>query len=168
MKKLIALCLALGMIVVIGLTIVRFLKPTTKTAPQTPQSGPTPTKTNEEPVPTKVAFRCDAITILSPKDNAKIASPLTVNATVDNRGECHWTVFEAQAGTIEITDGLGKVVGKGVLKTTQDWAVSTPVTYTATITLSKPSTSGGTLTITEENPSGKANPQKHSTPVTFY
>lgn len=132
-----------------------------------PTSGPTPTRTNEQPVPTKSAVKCSAISVLSPRDNVKISSPLTVKAVVDNRGQCHWTVFEAQAGNVTITDGLGKVVGQGVLKTTQEWTTPKPVTYTATITLSKPTTSGGTLTITEENPSGKENPQKYSVPVSF-
>lgn len=138
-----------------------------KTAEITPTTGPTPTRTNEQPVPTKIAIKCSAISVLSPRDNAKITTPLTIRVVVDNRGDCHWTVFEAQAGTVTITDGLGNTIGTGVLKTTQEWTAPNPVTYTASVTLSKPTTSGGTLTITEENPSGKENPQKHSVPVSF-
>lgn len=139
-----------------------------KTADIVPTSGPTPTRTNEKPVSkTTVIKRCDAISVLSPKDNVKVVSPLTIKVTIDNRGECHWNVFEAQAGTVTITDGLGTVIGTGILKTAQEWTTPNPLTYTAVITLSKPSTSGGTLTITEENPSGKANPQKHFIPVSF-
>lgn len=167
MKKIVIIVAVAAIVLIASIIILPNLKKSATTPTPTP-SGPTPTTTNERPVPTTAAVKkCDAIAILSPKDNVKVVSPLAVRVTIDNRGECHWTVFEAQAGTITITDGLGKVVGQGVLKTTQEWTVETPVTYTAVVTLSKPSTSGGTLTITEENPSGKADPQKHSIPVSF-
>lgn len=167
MKKIVILFTVAIIILAVSIVFLPRLKKTATTPTPAP-SGPTPTTTNERPIPTITsANTCNAVTVLFPKDNAKVASPLDIKVTVDNRGECHWTVFEAQAGTVEVTDGLGKVIGTGVLKTTQEWTVPTPVTYTATITLSKPSTSGGTLTITEENPSGKADPQRHSIPVSF-
>ncbi len=167
MKKVIISIIVL-LVVILPVLLFFASKQSKKTTEVTPTSGPTPTRTNERPIPTtKIAVKCSAISVLSPRDNSKVITPLTVRVVVDNRGECHWTVFEAQAGTVTITDGLGKVVGQGVLKTAQEWTTPNPVTYTATITLSKPTTSGGTLTITEENPSGKENPQKHSVPVSF-
>lgn len=167
MKKAVILIVVL-IVIILPVGLYFSSKQSKKTADIIPTSGPTPTRTNEQPVPTTAAIKkCDAITVLSPKDNIKVVSPLTVRVTIDNRGQCHWTVFEAQAGTVTITDGLGKVVGQGILKTTQEWTTPNPVTYTATVTLSKPSTSGGTLTISEENPSGKENPQKHTVPVSF-
>jgi len=167
MKKA-AILIVVLIVIILPVALYFSSKQTKKTSDIVPTSGPTPTKTNEQPVPTTaVVKKCDAITVLSPKDNTRVVSPLTIRVTIDNRGECNWTVFEAQAGTVTVTDGLGNVVGTGILKTKEEWTTPNPVTYTAVVTLSKPSTSGGTLTVTEENPSGKANPQKHLVPVSF-
>lgn len=167
MKKIIIIfaVLALGIVILLG-GARYFMHEKTPLAP-TPSSGPTPTLTTEQPVTTKSTPPCTAITIKNPKDNDKLGTTLIVKVIVDNTGQCHWTVFEAQAGTVVITDGLGKIIGKGILTTQEEWTKATPTTYTATITLSKASTSGGTLTITEENPSGKPNAQKYTIPVSF-
>ncbi len=167
MKKIITIFAVLAFGIVLLLGGARYLMNEKTPIAPTPTSGPTPTLTTEQPVTTKATPPCSAISIKNPKDNDKLSKTLMVKVVIDNRGQCHWTVFEAQAGTVVITDGLGKIVGKGILSTQEGWTKATPTTYTATITLSKASTSGGTLTITEENPSGKPNAQKYTIPVSF-
>lgn len=98
---------------------------------------------------------CDALTKIQPNTGEKVTSPLTISVTVDNTKTCKWTVFEAQAGTIVLKDKSGKTLGSGVLKTTDDWMTDQPVTYTGTIKFTTPSSKDLTLTITEEDPSGK-------------
>lgn len=100
---------------------------------------------------------CQALTIVTPHNNDTVTNTFTVTAIVDNKNpQCHWTVFEAQAGTITVKDKTGTTVGTGVLQTTDTWTTENPVTYTGQITLA-PTTKHGTiqLTITEENPSGE-------------
>lgn len=100
---------------------------------------------------------CQALTIVTPHNNDTVTSTFTVTAIVDNRNlNCHWTVFEAQAGTITVKDQTGATVGTGVLHTSDTWTTDNPVTYSGEITLA-PNTAHGTiqLIITEENPSGQ-------------
>lgn len=167
MKKIILGFIILALLIVIFFASLKFLRPKGNFPVPTPTSGPTPTLTNEKPFPTKIAVKCSALTVVSPKDNAIIGSQLTLKVIVDNTKECHWTVFEAQAGIVEITDGLGNLLGKGVLKTTEEWTKATPTTYTTQLQLKKAATSAGTITISEENPSGKPDAQKYTIPVSF-
>lgn len=87
---------------------------------------------------------------------------------VDNtKKDCHWTVFEAQAGVAELRDSAGNVIGQAALKTTDDWTLQKPTPYNAIINWQqKPKPGNITLTITEENPSGKPNPQEISSILT--
>lgn len=119
----------------------------------------TPTMTDETP--------CRAIKIISPQPLDKISTPTTIKAIVDNTGNCHWTVFEAQAGTVALKDSNGNTLGKGVLTTSEEWTAAKPVNYTAKIVFSKPLSKNGELTITEGNPSGKPNPKTITETVTF-
>src|SRR6478736_1509020 len=95
-------------------------------------------KTFSKPVtkiPKNIAT-CQALNIQSPLENDQVTRDFTVRAVVDNSNpKCHWTVFEAQAGTIEIKDANGKLVGNGELKTTEDWMTDNPVNYTSDISL---------------------------------
>lgn len=100
---------------------------------------------------------CKALTVVSPKENTSVGSSFTLQTVVDNRNsQCHWNVFEAQAGTVEVKDTTGNVVGAGTLVTGQEWITNNPVTYTATVILT-PTTQIGQLTVSihEENPRGK-------------
>lgn len=124
---------------------------------------PATQKTNPAPTPEK----CSAIKIVSPEKNSKITSPLLVKVIINNTEECRWTVFEAQAGTVKIKDASGKELGQGVLKTTEEWTTDKPVNYEGEITFSKPASATGIIEITEENPSGRPNPQKISLNIDF-
>lgn len=106
------------------------------------------------PQPT-ITITCNALTNISPQAGDKVASPLTVTITVDNRQSCKWTVFEAQAGTFTLKDTTGQTIGSGTLTTTEDWMTENPVVYTGTTEfINTPASSELTLTITEEDPSG--------------
>lgn len=99
---------------------------------------------------------CDALTNISPKSGDKVTSPITVTVTIDNTKTCKWTVFEAQAGTMEVKDTNGQILGTGTLTTTSEWMTDQPVEYTGTISLSgTPATNDIVLTIKEDDPSGQ-------------
>lgn len=119
------------------------------------------------PSPTKTA--CTALTLNSPQANQKISSPLRVTVTVDNRNkDCRWTVFEAQAGTLQLLDEDKTVIGKGVLTTSEDWMTNEPVTYNGEITFDKaPTGKKLELHVIEENPSGKPDSQILTFPLTY-
>lgn len=107
-----------------------------------------------------------ALSVISPQPNTAVSFPLEVKVIVDNTNapECKWTVFEAQAGFISLSDINGPIalVGSSALTTTDDWMTTSPVTYTTTlIPVSNPS---GTVTITfnEEDVKGDGNAQTAS------
>lgn len=124
---------------------------------QTSPSAPTHTPTS--PI--------SCLRIISPQKNQLIISPLTVTVVVDNTSNtCHWTVFEAQAGTIEIVDDEGTTIGTSALKTTDNWMTNKAVTYEGIVIFTKaPASDNIVLQITEENPSGKPNPQTVTLPL---
>lgn len=118
------------------------------------------------------ATTCDTedIAVQAPVANSTVTFPLTVTAVVDNTQgtTCTWTVFEAQAGLVELKNGANVVVASAPLMTAANWMVSTPVTYTATLQPSPlPPAGAYTLVITEENPSGEGTPGVVTIPVTF-
>ncbi|MDE2588186.1 MAG: hypothetical protein KGL95_00755, partial [Patescibacteria group bacterium] len=82
---------------------------------------------------------CFSLSIISPKPKEKVTSPLSISAIVDNADKnCHWTVFEGQAGKVVMTDALGNVLGNSILKTTEDWTAVKKVNYSSTLIFSKP------------------------------
>jgi hypothetical protein len=111
------------------------------------------------------------LTVDSPLPGSTVTFPLTINATVDNTKMstvgCSWTVFEAQAGGVEIKDQSGNVLAQAPLTTTSDWMTTAATPYKATISaLSNPSYTGPlTLVFTEDNPSGGPNPDTLSVQV---
>ncbi len=115
-------------------------------------------KTVKNQAAAPITKTCSNFIVVTPKQGQKITSPMTISAIVDNTKSksCHWTVFEAQAGTMQLTDSKGETIGKGMLTTTSEWMTDKAVTYSGTITLTKPPAGSEiTLTITEEVPSGK-------------
>jgi len=119
------------------------------------------------PSPTKKT--CKALSLITPKVNQQVASPLVVTVVIDNSDtNCHWTVFEAQAGTIDIIDEDKSVIGQGVLTTEDDWMTDQPVTYKGSITFTKsPVGKILKLQIHEENPSGNSDTQILTFPLTY-
>lgn len=153
--------LVLLVVGIASLLIIPFLKFT----PLQPQVVPSPTPTQQIIKKTP----CQALTIKTPLPNQRITPPsLSVKVVVDNTNpECHWTVFEAQAGTLELQDENKNTIGTGTLTTTDEWMANKPVTYEGTVSFSAIQQGKGNLLITEENPSGKDTPQSISLPLNF-
>lgn len=109
---------------------------------------------------------CAAVTVVTPKENTITSSPLSIAIIVDNSNtSCHWTVFEAQAGIATVQDAQNHTLGKTILTTNDDWQLAKPVPYNGTITFNQATNKHLTLHITEENPSGKPNPQQITIPL---
>lgn len=120
-----------------------------------PEVTQTETTNRTSPIPSSTI--CSAFTVVSPQPGTRAISPLSVNVIVDNtHPDCHWTVFEAQAGMAQVIDSSGNVLGQTSLKTLDDWTLSKPTPYNGTISFTqKPSPGNLSLIIREENPSGK-------------
>lgn len=101
---------------------------------------------------------CQALTINEPQQGQKATSPLTVSVTIDNtKDNCRWSVFEGQAGTIELKNKQGEIVGSAILTTSDDWMTDEPTKYSGTITFTPDeSETEYTLVVNEENPSGQS------------
>lgn len=134
----------------------------------TPLQPSTPSPTPIPQVPAKLPG-CEAITIKSPLPDQKITPPsVIVTVVVDNTNpKCHWSVFEAQAGTLEIQDEDQNTLGTGTLSTNEDWTANKAIVYEGTVPLSSVGGGKANLIITEENPVGSNNPQTIQIPLTY-
>ncbi len=95
--------------------------------------------------------------VQSPNLDIGTSFPIYVEGVVDNRyaGECRWTVFEGQAGTIEAFDVENNLISDGALRTVEDWMTDEPRNYKAILNLHKaPVSKDLKIVITEEDPSG--------------
>ena len=109
-----------------------------------------------------------ALEVVSPLPGSTQTLPLQVSVIVDNGSHpnCPWTVFEAQAGVIQLIDRTGIAVGSGVLATTQDWMTDDPVGYSGEIpNIAVVPPGDATLIITEEDPSGMGDAQTIEIPI---
>lgn len=108
------------------------------------------------------------LSVETPIAGGAIGQVVEVRATVDNRKAapgCSWTVFEAQAGIVEIRDAQGLVIGQGTLTTQDEWMTSEPVNYAGSVALSVAPSGRLTLVVTEENPSGEGTPDSVTLPL---
>lgn len=108
------------------------------------------------------------LSVETPVAGGAVSQTIEVKATVDNRKatpQCSWTVFEAQAGVVQIRDAQGAVLGQGMLTTQDDWMTSEPVHYTGSVVLSATPSGNVTLVVTEENPSGEGTPDSVTLPL---
>lgn len=151
------------LVVIVVAIVAALVIPFLRFTPLEPEVAPSPTP---QPTITKAA-PCKAIDVKSPFPNQKITPPkLTVTVVINNSNPaCRWTVFEAQAGTLELQDENQNTIATGTLSTTQDWMTVKPVTYQGTISFDAINTQRADLIITEENPSGGDNPQTISIPL---
>jgi Immunoglobulin-like domain of bacterial spore germination len=100
---------------------------------------------------------CEAIHINTPQKGQRITSPMEISVTVDNsKDECHWSVFEGQAGSVELKNQNGDVIGTANLTTTEDWTTDEPINFKGTLPFTPDEKSSYTLVINEENPSGQS------------
>ncbi len=137
---------------------------------ETIETPPVTTNNNTPPAVTTTS-NC-GLSVVSPLPNTTVTFPLMVQAVVDNTQMatlgCSWTVFEAQAGVVKVYDINNIQVGFGILATTGNWMTTSPVNYSATVTLTgTPATNALTLVFEEEDPSGNGNIDIVSIPVTL-
>lgn len=117
----------------------------------------TPSTTVSIPHPTDSPCAEKHLKILNPQPNEIVNFPLDVEVIIDNTDTtCRsWTVFEGQGGTVELQDENKQFMGTAVLKTTQEWMTSDPVTYKALLQPQNPlQTQKAFLIFHSENPSG--------------
>jgi len=122
--------------------------------------------------PSAEELRCTPanITITQPTPGSHVNFPIVFTGTIDNRTnkDCSWTLFEGQAGSIEIRDANGAMVGIGVLEALDDWRSEGPIDIEGTVELmSPPQGSAMSVMITEENPSGVGSGQQIRMNLTF-
>lgn len=106
--------------------------------------------------------------VQSPSLDLGTSFPIFVEGVVDNReaGSCRWTVFEGQAGRVEVFDVEDNLVSDGVLKTIEDWMTDEPRNYKAILNLGKaPVSKDLRIVITEEDPSGEGLGEKIEFPA---
>jgi len=136
----------------------------------TEQSGNNENQGNTPHVPVVAQTGACGLTLADPIPGGTVSFPLTIHVAVDNTQAqslgCSWSVFEAQAGNVKVLDANGAEVGMGLVQTTEDWMTPSRVDYYSTITLfATPISKNLTLIFTEDNPSGKLNPNTFSMPV---
>jgi hypothetical protein len=110
------------------------------------------------------------ISVLSPLPGSTHTFPLMVSVLVENdkNPDCAWTLFEAQAGLVQLYDRTGAEVGSAPLTTTQNWMTTGPVGFTALIDTAMVVPPGeARIVITEEDPSGMGDVQTIEIPFTL-
>lgn len=104
------------------------------------------------------------LTIISPKAESKIKSPLVVKGYVNGDG---WTGFEATAGVVRILDKKGEPLASAPLVIKSEWT-KVPAYFEATLDFINSENGDGQLLFSNENPSGL--PEKDKTfilPIKF-
>lgn len=104
------------------------------------------------------------LTIISPKAEAEIASPLVVKGYVNGDG---WTGFEGAAGMVRVLDKKGELLASATLVIQGEWTKA-PAYFEATLNFVNSENGGGQLLFSNENSSGL--PEKDKTfalPIKF-
>jgi len=146
----------------------------TPSAAVSPSVSPTPSASanvspsvspagSRTPTPTGTPFTLANVRVTTPRPHAVINSPLIITGQV--RGS--W-MFEASF-PITLRDSTGKVLAQGVGMTSENWMTSNFVSFTSTLTFTKPTnTDTGTLVFHKDNPSGlPENDASVSFPIRF-
>jgi hypothetical protein len=90
------------------------------------------------------------ITVVFPKANDVVTSPLQITGEVTGNG---WSGFEGQVGQVILLDNNGKILGRGDLAATTDWTIL-PTQFKTAIEFNVPDTVTGSLVFHNENASG--------------
>ncbi|MEN9558128.1 MAG: hypothetical protein RL141_497 [Candidatus Parcubacteria bacterium] len=131
---------------------------------QVPSDTPT-TPSNPQAIQTGCSPK--TISVLSPLPGSTHSLPVTVSVLVENdkNPNCIWTLFEAQAGSVQLYDRTGAEVGSGSLVTTQNWMTTGPVGFSVVIDSAMVVPPGEAhIVITEEDPSGMGDVQTIEVP----
>lgn len=146
MKSLKIIAIALGLIAVVLIGVLIFVKPA---------KGPT--------IPPALISDDGHLAISLPIAGSQISSPVAIEGTVINGG---W--FFEGSFPIQILDGNGTVIGKGLAQALSDWTSTGTVPFAASITFTAPSSASGTIVFSADNPSGlPANQKSFSEIVRF-
>lgn len=104
------------------------------------------------------------LTVISPKANEKIESPIIVRGYINGDG---WIGFEAIAGMIEILDKNGDLLASAPLTIQGEWT-QLPAYFEATLNFVNSVSAEGQMKFFNENPSGLAEKDKTFVlPITF-
>lgn len=99
----------------------------------------------------------EGITILSPRVEEEISSPVKILGYINGDG---WVGFEGQTGSVKLLDSNGNEIAFGVLNAVDDWMAET-VYFEANLKFISSKDQSGTLIFSNENPSGL--PEKNKT-----
>lgn len=132
-----------------------------------------PTEQNTQQYSSTPTTNC-GLTVINVLPYTTHTLPLEITAIVNNTHRetlgCSWTVFEGQAGTIQIQKENGENIGEPLLLTTKStsWMTDESSIY-STILETLPDEFKGKINIiiTEDNPSGEGTPKKIIVPVTI-
>lgn len=120
-------------------------------------------KTSQPDTPCFVGIP-EGLSIISPKSNAEIKSPVVVKGYVNGNG---WTGFEAQAGNVRILDESGNVLAVTPLTLKTDWT-KLPAYFEVEMNFVNSASGTGSMVFSNENPSGMSDKDKEVVwPVTF-
>lgn len=90
----------------------------------------------------------ESVSIATPQPGSIVTSPLIV------QGQATGTWFFEAALPIQIVDGNGKVIGKGVASAQADWMTENLVPFAGSIEFTAPNTPTGWIVFKKNNPSG--------------
>ncbi len=91
----------------------------------------------------------DLIRVASPIDNETLTSPVAIS------GVARGTWYSEAVFPVQLLDGDGNEVASGQARASSDWMTTDFVPFTATLTYTTvPTTSCGTLVLSNDNPSG--------------
>lgn len=89
-----------------------------------------------------------SIIIVTPQPGSVITSPLIV------QGQATGTWFFEAVLPIQIIDGNGEIIGKGVVSAQADWMTEALVPFAGSIDFTAPNTPDGWVVVKKNNPSG--------------
>jgi len=138
MKKEIWLVIILGVIIVVLVGAFLFGQ---NQAPKEKLIAPTPT--------TSPLTSLD-ISVLTPKVNEEVSSPIKITGVVSGNG---WAGFEGQVGTVKLLDSNGNELAQGILTATTEWT-TLPTSFETNLNFTVANSGPATLVFKNENASG--------------
>jgi Immunoglobulin-like domain of bacterial spore germination len=155
MRSLKIISIGLGVIIIILLGVLVFVKPA---------NAPTPAGGAGQTGQPQFATSPDGrLQISLPQMNVAVKSPLAIEGSVIGGG---W-FFEASF-PIKILDADGAILGTGKAQALGDWTSTGTVPFSASIVFTAPHYASGTILFANDNPSGlPANARSFSLPVDF-
>lgn len=133
------------------------------TTPTTPAPGPAPAPS---PSPSSSQSAACGISVTTPAPNEQVSS--TVNISGYITGDCRWTAFEGQAGTVRVFDSRDNPLSSTeILHVSGDW-MQLPAAFAARVTINTAPerTPVGYLLFTNEDASGDF-PRTFVVPIRF-